>query len=140
MTTEQEQSEKLPEVYMPEEAATVTAPDGRRLVFLRVTQASPLIKVILAAQPKEVTYRWAHHTGHKIYVLFVYWDSGHQVGIAIPEGVGDQVLDFLEGQTDIFITELEVQERMKENVSKEALEEVIYGMTIPIPQVKFRRQ
>lgn len=126
---------------MPEEAATVTSPDGRRMLFLRVPQAVRLLQEVLGAQPTEVTYRWAYHPGHKIYVMFVYWNSGHQVGLAIPEGAGDPVLSFLEaGTCDAFITEAEVEKNLDEHATKEIIEQIIYGVTVPVPQVKFQRQ
>jgi hypothetical protein len=123
---------------MPEQGATVIAPDGRKLVFLRVPQLGPLLKQILAAQPTEVTYRWAYHAGHRVHVLFVYWNSGHQVGVAIPEDEGEQVLAFLEGTSDVFLTEAAVD--LPESASKEQLEAVIYSTTVPIPRVQFQRQ
>lgn len=127
-----------PEIYMPTEAATATGPDGRKLVFFTVPQFELMIKQVIAARPTEYQYRWGYHPGHKIHVLVFGWPSGHNGGIAIPEGAGDMVLNFMLGTTAVYITSEPVQDRLSGNVKPEAIQELVLGNTVGLTEVKFR--
>ena len=127
-----------PEIYMPAEAATATAPDGRRLIFFMVPQLELLIKRVLAARPREYTYRWAYHPGHKVHVLLFGWPDGQAAGIAIPEGAGDAVLHDMLGTTDVFVTTEPVQERLQGSVDAEQIDSLVRGNTLHLPQVIFK--
>lgn len=129
---------QTPEVYIPTEAATATGPDGRRLVFFTVPQLDLLIKRVIAARPKEYTYRWAYHAGQKIHVLLFGWPTGDQAGIAIPEGPGDIVLHHMLGTTDVYITVEPVQERLRGTVDAQEIDKVMRGITVALPQVQFK--
>jgi hypothetical protein len=135
---EQVEGYQEPEIYMPTEAATATAPDGRKLVFFRVPQLDLLIKRVIASRPTEYTYRWGYHPGHRIHVLLFGWPSGEAAGIAIPEGVGDGVLNFMLGTTDVYVTTEPVQDRLSGHVSAEVIQQVIFGNTVALPEVKFK--
>jgi hypothetical protein len=127
-----------PEIYMPTEAATATAPNGRKLVFFTVPQLDLLIKRVLADRPREVTYRWAYHPGHKVHVLLFGWPNGLGAGLAIPEGAGDMVLNYMLGTTDLFITTQPVQETLQGNVSAETIQRIAAVNTVLLPDVKFK--
>ena len=127
-----------PEIYMPTEAATATAPNGRKMAFFTVPQLDILIKQVIASRPKEYTYRWAYHPGQRVHVLLFGWPTGHSAGVAIPEGAGDAVLQYLLGITDIYITTEPVQARLSGNVQVEVIQEIVYGNTIGLPDVKFK--
>lgn len=127
-----------PVIYMPTEAATATAPDGRKLVFFTVPQLDLMIKQVIAARPTEYSYRWGYHPGEKVHVLLFGWPSGHGAGLAIPEGVGDAILNYMLGTTDLYITAEPVQERLRGNVAPEVVDQVRRGMTIYLPNVKFK--
>lgn len=127
-----------PAIFMPTEAATATAPDGRRLVFFTVPQFEMMIKQVLASQPKEYTYRWAYHPGQRVHVLLFAWPNGDGAGIAIPEGAGDMILNFMLGTTDIYLTTDPVQETLQGDVSAAEVERIVYGNTVHLPGVKFK--
>lgn len=127
-----------PEIYMPTEAATATAPDGKKLVFFTVPQLDVMIKQVVAAQPKEYSYRWGYHPGHRIHVLLFGWPTGHGAGIAIPEGPGDMVLNFMLGLSDVYITTEPVQERLRGNVAAAEIDKIRFGVTVYLPDVKFK--
>lgn len=127
-----------PAIYMPTEAATATAPDGRRLIFFTVPELELMIKQVLAARPKEYSYRWGYHPGEKVHVLLFGWPSGHGAGLAIPEGVGDGILNYMLGTTDLYITAEPVQERMQGEVLPEVIDQIRRGMTVYLPSVKFK--
>jgi hypothetical protein len=127
-----------PEIYMPTEAATATAPDGRKLVFFTVPQLDLMIRRVIAARPHEYTYRWGYHPGHKIHVLLFGWPSGEGAGLAIPEGAGDMVLHYMLGTTDVLITTHPVQEALQGNVSAQDIEKILLGNTVRLPDVKFK--
>lgn len=140
MGAEVETSEPMqePEIYMPTEAATATGPDGKKLLFFTVPQLDLMIKRVIAAQPKEYTYRWGYHPGQRVHVLLFGWPSGEGAGIAIPEGVGDAILNFMLGNTDIYITTLPVQEPLRGDVPAEVVDRIRFGNTIYLPDVKFK--
>jgi hypothetical protein len=127
-----------PEIHMPLEAATATAPNGRKMVFFTVPQLELLIKRVIANRPKEYTYRWAYHPGHKVHVMLFGWPNGEGAGIAIPEGAGDAILSYMLGTTDVFITSEPVQEKLSGNVSPEVIQQVMYSNTVGLPDVKFK--
>lgn len=127
-----------PAIYMPTEAATATAPDGRRLIFFTVPELELMIKQVLAARPKEYSYRWGYHPGEKVHVLLFGWPSGHGAGLAIPEGVGDGILNYMLGTTDLYITAEPVQERMQGEVLPEVIDQIRRGTTVYLPSVKFK--
>lgn len=127
-----------PEIYMPSEAATAIAPDGRKMVFFTVPQLDLLIKQVLADRPKECTYRWGYHPGHKIHVLLFGWPSGQGAGLAIPEGAGDMVLTFMLGLSDVYVTTEPVQQVLQGAVTGEKIQQIVMGNTVLIPEVKFK--
>lgn len=127
-----------PEIYMPTEAATATSPDGRKLVFFTVPQLDLMIKQVLAARPKEYSYRWGYHAGQKVHVLLFGWPTGQGGGIAIPEGPGDLILNYMLGLSDIYITTEPVQERLRGNVSAEVVDKIRFGNAVYLPDVKFK--
>lgn len=129
---------RAPEIFMPAEAATATAPDGRRLLFFTVPQLDLIIKRVIAARPKEYTYRWAYHSGQKVHVLLFGWPTGDSAGIAIPEGPGDMVLHYMLGTTDVYITVEPVQERLSGSVDAEEIDRLMRGITVGLPQVQFK--
>lgn len=129
-----------PLIHMPTEAATATAPDGRRLAFFTVPQFGALIRHVQADKPSEVTYQWGYHPGEKIHLLLFGWPNKWSGGIAIPEGVGDQMLQYMIGTTDIYLTTMPVQERLQGSVSAEAIQEIMLGETVLLPSVKFTGQ
>lgn len=133
-----QESMQEPEIYMPTEAATATAPDGKKAVFFTVPQLDLLIKQVLAARPKEYSYRWGYHQGHKMHVLLFGWPTGHGAGLAIPEGAGDMILNYMLGMTDVYVTTEPVQERLRGNVSAEEVDTIRFGMTVYLPDVKFK--
>lgn len=127
-----------PVIYMPTEAATATAPSGRKLVFFTVPQLDLMIKQVLAERPKEYTYRWAYHPGQQVHVLLFGWPTGEGAGLAIPEGVGDAILNYMLGTTDIYITTHPVQAKLIGDVSAEVIQELVLGNTVSLPEVKFK--
>ncbi|MFZ5826852.1 MAG: hypothetical protein ACOY94_21380 [Bacillota bacterium] len=127
-----------PEIYMPTEAATATAPDGKKMVFFTVPQLELMIKHVISARPTEYSYRWGYHPGHKVHVLLFGWPTGQGAGIAIPEGTGDMVLNFMLGTSDLYITTEPVQERLQGNVSAEEIDKIRFGNTAYLPGVKFK--
>lgn len=127
-----------PEIYMPTEAATATAPDGTKLVFFTVPQLEIMIKRVIADRPKEYTYRWAYHPGHRIHVLLFGWPGGEGAGLAIPEGAGDMILNFMLGTSHIYITTEPVQQALSGNISAEEIQRIILGTTVGLPDVKFK--
>jgi hypothetical protein len=127
-----------PEIYMPTEAATATAPNGRKMAFFTVPQLDVLIKQVIASRPKEYTYRWAYHPGQKVHVLLFGWPSGQSAAIAIPEGAGDALLHYLLGITDVYITTEPVQAKLSGAISVDPVRDVVYGNTIGLPDVKFK--
>lgn len=127
-----------PEIYMPSEAATATAPDGKKLLFFTVPQLELMIKQVLSAKPTEYSYRWGYHPGHKVHVLLFGWPTGQGAGIAIPEGPGDLVLNFMLGLSDIYITTEPVQDRLRGDVAAEEVDKIRYGTTVYLPDVKFK--
>lgn len=127
-----------PEIYMPTEAATATAPDGKRMVFFTVPQLELMIKQVIADRPTEYSYRWGYHPGHKVHVLLFGWPTGQGAGIAIPEGTGDMVLNFMLGTSDLYITNEPVQERLQGNVATEEVDRIRFGNTVYLPGVKFK--
>lgn len=135
---------ELPGIYVPAEAASVVAPDGRKLVFCYVPQLALPIKRVLGGRPREFTYRWAYHPGHRIHVLLVYWPlqdgTEEEVGIALPEGEADRILDALEGEADIYLTAEPVRERLQGTVTHEEIARILAGTTISLPGVRFRRK
>lgn len=126
-----------PMIFMPTEAATVFAPDGKKLAFFTMPQLDLLIKNVLAANPDGFTYQWGFHEGERVHVLFVRWTEEFAVGVAIPEGVGDAVLSHLLGKTEIFLTTLPVQETLAGQVTAETVEKIVYGNTVRLPDIKF---
>lgn len=129
---------QLPMIFAPTEAATAVAPDGRRMIFFTVPQLDVMIKRVIAERPKEYTYRWAYHPGHKVHVLLFGWPGGEGAGIGIPEGTGDMILNFMLGTTDVFITTQPVQERLQGDVSPEVILSIVEGNTVGLPDVKFK--
>lgn len=127
-----------PEIYMPTEAATATSPDGKKVVFFTVPQLEVMIKQVIAARPKEYSYRWGYHPGQKVHVLLFGWPTGHGAGIAIPEGAGDMVLNYMLGTSDIYITTEPVQERLRGNVDAAEIDKIRFGNSIYLPDVKFK--
>lgn len=127
-----------PEIYMPVEAAAATAPDGRKLVFFTVPQLELLIKQVIAARPSEYSYQWGYHAGHKVYVLLFRWPELEGAGIAIPEGAGDAILQYMIGKTSVYITTEPVQERLSGNVAPETIHEIIVGNTLGLTEVMFK--
>jgi hypothetical protein len=126
-----------PMIYMPTEAATVYAPDGKKLAFFTIPQLDLLIKNVLAGQPEGFTYQWGFHAGERIHVLFVRWTAEWAVGVAIPEGVGDAVLSHLLGTTEIFLTTHPVQDVLAGSVTEKAIESIVYGTTLHLPEIRF---
>lgn len=137
---EQQTPAAEPQIFMPAEAATATAPDGRKLVFFTVPQLDLMIRSVLAGRPREYTYRWAYHPGHRVHVLLFGWPTGEGAGLAIPEGAGDLVLQYMLGTTDVYITTEPVQETLSGNVSAEAVQKIVFGNTVHLPEVKFKPQ
>lgn len=129
---------KEPVVYLPTEAGTAIGPDGRKLVFFTVPQLDLMIKQVLAAQPKQYTYRWGYHPGERLHVLLFGWPTGHGAGLAIPEGVGDAILNFMLGTSDLYITAQPVGEKLRGNVTPEVIDAIRLGMTLHLPDVKFK--
>lgn len=127
-----------PMIYMPAEAATVFAPDGRKLAFFKIPQIDLLIKNVLAANPEGFTYQWGFHKGERVHVLFVRWTDALAVGLAIPEGVGDAVLSHLLGTTEIFLTTEPVQGALSGTVNEETISQIVYGNTVRLPEIKFK--
>lgn len=127
-----------PVVYLPTEAGTAIGPDGRKMVFFRVPPLELMIKQVLASQPKEYSYRWGYHPGERLYVLLFGWPSGHGAGLAIPEGPGDAVLNFMLGTSDLYITVEPVAERLSGQVTPEVIDRLRYGLTVHLPDVKFK--
>lgn len=126
-----------PMIFMPTEAATVFAPDGKKLAFFTMPQIDLLIKNVLATNPEGFTYQWGFHAGERVHVLFARWTEELAVGVAIPEGVGDAVLSHLLGTTEIFLTTHPVQEALAGQVTAEAVESIVYGNTVRLPEIKF---
>jgi hypothetical protein len=126
-----------PMIVMPVEAATATAPDGRRLVFFTVPQMGALIEEVHVARPATYTYQWGYHPTEKMHVLLFRWPGGPSGGVAIPEGAGDQILLFMTGTTDVFLTVMPVQGRLQGTVATGVVEEIINGPTVSLPHVKF---
>jgi len=133
-----EEINREPTIFMPTEAVTATGTDGQKLVFLRIPQLELMIKQVIAARPKEYTYRWAYHPTHKVHVLLFQWPSGEGAGVAIPEGAGDAVLTFMLGTSHIYITSEAVQERLSGDVTPEEIGKVVLGNTVGLPDVKFK--
>lgn len=135
----------MPRIYMPEQAHTAAGPGGERLLFLYMPQFEIEIKQILAAKPREFTYRWGYHPGHQIHVLLVFWplgqEQGVQAGISIPEGPGDALLDYLEGQTtDVFLTLEPLEGRLTERTPAQEIAALLAGLTVPLRGVRFQRR
>lgn len=133
-----EPTQQEPTIYMPTEAASATAPDGKKLVFFTVPQLDLLIKRMLADRPTEYTYRWAYHPGHKVHVLLFGWPGGESAGIAIPEGTGDAILNYMLGTTEVYITTEAVQTVLAGDVEPATVQGIIYGNTVYLPDVKFK--
>jgi len=131
------ESTQEPEIFMPTEAATASGPQGRRLVFFTVPQLDLFIKRVVASRPAEYTYRWAYHPGERMHVLLCEWPMGNAVGLAIPDGVGDSVLQYMAGTTDLFLTTEPVQERLQGNITSDEVQRIILGNTLYLPDVKF---
>lgn len=130
-----------PEIYMPEEAATATSPEGKRLVFFTVPQLNLFIKQTLASRHTEYSYRWAYHPVHKVHVLIFGFPDGTVAGIAIPEGAGDSILEYMDQQTtQVYVTTEKVQEKFRGDVSPNEVARVVYGNTVYLPDVQFDRQ
>lgn len=127
-----------PVVYLPTEAGTVIAPDGRKLVFFRVPPLELMIKQVLAEGPKEYSYRWGYHPGERLHVLLFGWPTGHGAGLAIPEGPGDAVLNFMLGTTDLYVTAEPVGELLAGQVTPEVIDRLRHGLTVYLPEVKFK--
>jgi len=126
-----------PEIFMPTEAATASGPQGRRLVFFTVPQLDLFIKRVRASRPAAYTYRWAYHPGEKLHVLLCEWPMGEAVGLAIPQGVGDNLLHYMAGTTDLFLTTLPVQERLQGTITSDEVHKIILGNTLYLPDMKF---
>lgn len=134
--------EPQPRIFMPQQAGMVVGPDGRKLAFLYVPQLEGAIKRLLGARPREVTYRWGYHPGHRIHVLWAHWPlepEPEEIGVAIPEGDGDPILDFLVGEADIYLTLDPIADRLKETMTAEELAALTNGLTAGLPGVRFRR-
>lgn len=127
-----------PEIFMPTEAATATSPDGKKAVFFTVPQLEVMIKQVISARPKEYSYRWGYHPGHKVHVLLFGWPTGQGAGLAIPEGAGDLILNYMLGVSDIYITTEPVQEKLRGNVAAEEIDKIRFGTTVYLPDVKFK--
>ncbi|HEY8347453.1 MAG TPA: hypothetical protein VIL07_09320 [Symbiobacteriaceae bacterium] len=125
-------------IYTPDEAAVTTAADGRRMVFFTVPEADLMIKRVLAADPKEYTYRWAYHPGLRVHVLLFGWPNGEGAGLALEEGRWDGILNQMLGTTDVYITTLPVAGLTGADADSEAVRRVLVGMTVWLPQVKFK--
>ncbi len=127
-----------PEIFMPTEAATATAPDGKRLVFFTVPQFDLLIKRVLAARPREYTYQWGYHPEHRVHVLLFAWSGIAAGGLAIPEGVGDTILHYMLGTTDVYITVEPVQGRLEGSVDPLVINQIMKANTMHLPEVHFK--
>ncbi|MEW8977648.1 MAG: hypothetical protein AB2385_04510 [Symbiobacterium sp.] len=127
-----------PVIYMPAEAGTAFAPDGRKLVFFSVPELDVMIKQVLAASPDQYTYRWGYHPGERLHVLLFGWPTGHGAGLAIPEGAGDAVLNFMLGTSDVYITSQPLGERLEGDASPEGIDRIRFGFTVYLPNVKFK--
>lgn len=127
-----------PEIYMPTEAATATAPNGRRMVFFTVPQFELLIKRVLASRPQEYTYQWGYHPQQQVHVLLFEWPGVGAGGIAVPEGVGDAILQYMVGTTEVYITVELVQEKLAGSVDPLVVEKIIVGNTVHLPGVQFK--
>jgi len=127
-----------PVIYLPAEAGTATAPDGRKLVFFSVPALDLMIKQVLAEQPRQYTYRWGYHPRERLHVLLFAWPTGHGAGLAIPEGVGDPILHFMLGTTDVYITSAPTGDKLGGPATPEAIDQIRRGMTVYLPEVKFK--
>ncbi len=134
--------DSLPPIYTPEQAGTALGPDGRKLVFFYIPQLEAEVRKLLGAHPREFTYRWAYHPGHQVHVLLAYWPlepESVQIGVAIPEGPGDAILDMLQGESDIYITLEPLKDRLRDTMSGEEVTAITDGLTAGLVNVKFRR-
>ncbi|HWI50615.1 MAG TPA: hypothetical protein VNT01_00560 [Symbiobacteriaceae bacterium] len=127
-----------PMIYMPTEAAVATSPDGRKLVFFTVPQLDLLIKNVITARPTQYSYSWGYHPGHKVHVLLFTWPECQGAGIAIPEGTGDMVLNYMLGTTTVYITTEPVQDVLSGEVSAEQIQRIVLGNTVGLTDVKFK--
>lgn len=125
------------EIFMPTTVATATGQDGHKKVFFTIPQIEGLIKRVRDSRPREFTYRWAYHPRHNVHVLFANWPSSDAVGIAIPEGTGDWVLNYMLGVTDIYLT-TEPVEHLQGTVNHDEIQKVASGNTVPLFGVKFK--
>jgi len=127
-----------PRIYLPAAAATAVGAAGKRLLLFQVPELDLMIKRVLASRPREYTYRWAYHPGHRLHVLLFGWPCGEGAGIAIPEGAGDAVLSFMLGVTDVYITTEPVAGPGGADLPPEAIDRIRYGNTVHLPDVKFK--
>jgi hypothetical protein len=125
-------------IYMPTEAATATSPEGRKLVFFRVPQLDLLIKGVIASRPTQYTYSWGYHAGQRVHVLLFSWPGEFSAGVAIPEGAGDAVLNYMLGTTTVYVTTEPVQEVLSGSVSAETVQQIVLGNTVGLTDVKFK--
>lgn len=135
-------SEAEPRIFMPEQAGTALGPAGRKLAFLYVPQLDLEVKRLLGARPKEYTYRWAYHPVHQVHVLFALWPlqpDPVQLAVAIPEGEGAALLDFLVGESDIYITLQPIKGELEDTMTAEAIAALTNGLTAGLLGVRFRR-
>lgn len=135
---EEQQGPEGPVIYTPDEAAVAFAADGKKLVFFRVPEAELMIKRVLAHRPTEYSYRWAYHPGQRFHILLFGWPNGEGAGLALQEGVWDGVLNHMLGTTDVYLTTQPVAGRIHTGAPPEAIQEVLVGMTVWLPDVKFK--
>lgn len=126
-----------PPIYLPTDAAIASEPDGRKIVLFYVPELDVMIKQVLAAQPDQYTYRWGYHPGAQMHVLLFGWPTGQGAGLAIPEGAGDALLNYLLGLTDIYVTSHPLEE-LQGGATPEAIDHVRLGNTVYLPDVKFK--
>lgn len=127
-----------PRIYLPAAAATYVGEGGKRLLFFQVPELDLMIKRVLASRPREYTYRWAYHPVRRLHVLLFGWPCGEGAGIAIPEGAGDAVLNFMLGVSDVYITTEPVAGPDGGDLPAEALRRIRFGNTVYLPDVKFK--
>lgn len=137
------ESAGLPQVFFPEQAATVADGQGRRMVFLHTPQLDVEIKRVLGMRPEQFTYRWGYHPQHRIHVLLVFWPvqegPGIEVGLAIPAGAGDPLLDFLADGADLYLTLMPVAPAAGDELTPAEIQDIRAGLTVYLPGIRFQR-
>lgn len=130
-------------VYLPAQVAVAQGADGRKVAVLSLPQLAAELRQVLDGHPGEVTYRWAYHPQHRLYVLLAQWPVAPApvtVGVAIPDGAGDRLLDFLTGTADIYLTMAPIPAGLEAGASLADLQPVMSGPAVALPGVQFRRR